>query len=151
MKKSILVILMLVMTATPCLAQEIEPEGMFSLDGTRWRGLAIAFFPFPPFVIVGTEYIGFYNGKVYGYRSYGDYYFPIEESSYIDLPMVSIAYSIEGIPSEAGSISLAIMQPIGIGVMTSIDIMNFYPPKIPFFTIGIMFKADDNWTPPEVE
>jgi len=28
MKKTILVVLMLVITATPCLAQEIEPEGI---------------------------------------------------------------------------------------------------------------------------
>jgi len=151
MKKTILAVIMVLVFVTPCLAQEIEPEGMFSIEGTLWLQYEIIFFPFPPFVFVGSEDIGFYKGKVYGYEGYGDYYFPIEESSYIDLLMVSIAYSIRGILSEAGSISLAIMQPIGIGVMTSINIMNFYPPKIPFFTIGILIKVDDNWIPPEVE
>ena len=37
MKKTILGILMVVMVATPCFAQEVEPDGLFSLDGTLWR------------------------------------------------------------------------------------------------------------------
>ena len=36
MKKTILVVLMAVMLTTPCLAQEIETDGIFSLEGTRW-------------------------------------------------------------------------------------------------------------------
>ena len=39
MKKTILVVLMTVMIATPCLAQEIEPEGIFSISGTEWRAI----------------------------------------------------------------------------------------------------------------
>ena len=68
MKKLVLVILIAVMTATPCLAQEIEPEGMFSIERTRWqRCPTLGVLPIP---YVGCEEsadsgIGFYQGKVY--------------------------------------------------------------------------------------
>ena len=49
MKKTILAILTAVMVATPCFANEIEPEGIFSLHGTLWQALPIGLqiFPFP--------------------------------------------------------------------------------------------------------
>ena len=37
MKRKILVVLMAVMVATPCLAQEVEPDGLFSIEGTAWQ------------------------------------------------------------------------------------------------------------------
>jgi len=36
MKRTILVMLMVVIIVTPCFAQEIGPEGIFSLHGTKW-------------------------------------------------------------------------------------------------------------------
>ena len=36
MKRTILVVLMSVVIVTPCFAQEIEPDGLFSIEGTRW-------------------------------------------------------------------------------------------------------------------
>ena len=153
MKKTtlaVLIVLMVALVATPCFAQEVEPDGMFSIEGTLWRSHEILFFTFPPFVIVGSDEMGFYKGKVYYYKTYGGQYFPIERSSYIDLLMVSIAYGIEGILGE-GRMSLAIMQPIGIGVRISSGIINFSPLKIPFFTIGTLYKIEDGWTPPDVE
>jgi hypothetical protein len=35
MKKLVLAMLMVVMLATPCMA-EVEPEGLFSIDHTEW-------------------------------------------------------------------------------------------------------------------
>jgi len=45
MKKTILVVVMLVMVTTPCLA-EIEPDGSFSLHGTQWSIFEFLIFPF---------------------------------------------------------------------------------------------------------
>ena len=71
MKRTILVVLIAVMIATPCFAQEIEPDGLFSLDGTLWKF-------FRPEIQFGTTYgqpyfyigvnsgeVGFYQGSVY--------------------------------------------------------------------------------------
>ena len=38
MKKITLVVLLLVMIATPCLAQGVETDGLFSIEGTKWEG-----------------------------------------------------------------------------------------------------------------
>ena len=38
MKKTILAVLMVLVIATPCFAEEVEPDGLFSIEGTRWRG-----------------------------------------------------------------------------------------------------------------
>jgi len=65
MKKTILVVLMAVMVATPCLAQDIEPEGIFSIEGTAWGVLILFPLPLPP---MGNMY-AFYNHKVYFYRA----------------------------------------------------------------------------------
>ena len=36
MRKTILVVLMVLVFATPCLAKEVEPNGLFSVDNTIW-------------------------------------------------------------------------------------------------------------------
>ena len=75
MKRTILVVLAIVMVATPCLAQEIETDGLFSLHGTLWEALpvGIQLVPFPWFQILPIPEIwntdglqfGFYGGEVY--------------------------------------------------------------------------------------
>jgi hypothetical protein len=63
MKRTILAVLMVVMVATPCLAQELEPEGNFSIEGTRW------------IVGDGNEgglQLGFYQRKIYWVYVYED-------------------------------------------------------------------------------
>jgi hypothetical protein len=40
MKKLILAVLMVVMLAVPCMA-EVEPEGLFGLEGTFWSGISL--------------------------------------------------------------------------------------------------------------
>ena len=41
MRKLILASLIAIMVATPCLAQEIETDGLFSIEGTMWKALPI--------------------------------------------------------------------------------------------------------------
>ena len=37
MKKTILAVLKMLMGATPCFAQEVEPDGLFSISETPWE------------------------------------------------------------------------------------------------------------------
>ena len=60
MKKTILVVLMVLMISTFCLA-EIEPEGIFSIGGTLWEATYI----FPPKDCGYTRELGFYRWGVY--------------------------------------------------------------------------------------
>ena len=156
MKKIILVVLMAVMIATPCFAQEVEPEGLFSVNGTLWGSCEIGFVSILPFVGIHCGVLcGFYQGTVY--LCIDNQCTPLTyTSSYIDLGVVSIAYDIT-LPDEGNwmkdywNFFLAIMQPIGIGVFTVItNNTDFY---IPFFgyEIGIMYKINDNWTPPGIQ
>ena len=66
MKKTILVVLMAVMVATPCFAQEVKPEGIFSIEGTLWQSLptGVQLLPFPSLVPIDWVF-GFYGGEVY--------------------------------------------------------------------------------------
>ena len=150
MKKTILVVLMVLMIATPCIAQEIEPEGMFSIEGTLWTTCGIPFFTTPPFVWLPKCYnMGFYEGAVYGLS---------DNASSIDLLVASIV--TDSYTSESGDwdIFLGIMKPIGIGVFTmllytpeSMSPLNPHPATF-IYVIGIMFKIDDDWKPPpEIE
>ena len=54
MKRIVLVVLMAVMLTTPCLAQEIKPDGLFTVDNTIWE-----------IVFMGGTMIGFADGTVY--------------------------------------------------------------------------------------
>ena len=69
MRKIILSLLMVALVATPCFAEEIETDGLFSIEGTLWRvqvsGIHIT--PYPPYVeafgIVAL--LGFSDGKMF--------------------------------------------------------------------------------------
>ena len=154
MKKAILIVLMVVMVATPCLA-EVEPEGIFSIEGTLWRVCGIVFATVPPFIGGSCDLIiGFYQGTVYSCDEYGGRCHPYPDYAYIDLLLVSIVYNIFFGKSGVGY-DLHILQPSGFGVFASFGCFSGsdYPYHPPFcaFATGIMFKINDNWTPPEVE
>jgi hypothetical protein len=71
MKKTILAVLIVVMIATPCFAQEVETDGLFSIEGTLWS-------------LAKTEsYYGFSDGTVY---FCGNVCLALTASSYIDFP-----------------------------------------------------------------
>ena len=56
MRKTFLVMLMLVLVATPCFAQEIEADGYLALEGTLWLALDRDEY---------DNYIGFDKGEIY--------------------------------------------------------------------------------------
>lgn len=135
---------MAVMIATPCFAQEIEPDGLFSIEGTRWRtcGISVSIqllglqgFNFN----IGCSRIryGFFEEKVYFCNAL-NLCPPREPSSYIDTPLVGIAYVGQSFLQDS---YLFIMQPIGFGVYTRL----YNLPLGGGFETGIMFKVDDNW------
>ena len=154
MKKAILVILMAVMTATPCLAQEIEPKGMFSLEETLWNvcriGITINYKLKLEFYPLQCNTMGFYQGTVY-WCDENECFSTV--MSYINSPVVSIAYEIQF----AYFYDLHIMQPTtGTGFTYQLYWGESCTSSLgcnPFFDylIGIMLKVDDDWTPPEVE
>jgi hypothetical protein len=154
MKRTIIVVLMVVLVATPCLAQEVETDGLFSLDGTQWRGLPIGGYllpipllPFPIFYFEGWQW-GFYGGEVY----------PIvggaaTNSFYIDMMVASIfMYKDEIGTYTFGSgivIGFGIMQPIGLGIVTVY--IKYEGRPVPIIATGLVIKKDNNWSPPDVE
>ena len=155
MKKTILVILITVMVATPCFSQEIEPDGIFSLDGTLWRyfrpDINFRIYPPPPFfdgINVIREELGFYQGIPYKCRSgtcsdYGDF------GIYVNTPVLGV-FSSSTAPYPG--LDLYVMQPTaGIGLTTFFVCGGVKGYSSCQFGIGIMFKIDNNWSPPEEE
>ena len=138
MKKIIFVVLMTVMIATPCLAQEIAPEGIFSLHGTVWQeylGITILPIPgMPGFDPTGNESY-FYGGRVY--NSWGSYM-----GSYVDLLAFSFSFSYSFLICETG-----IWFP-AVGIGTSIEGGLFHG-IFPYLRINLFNKIEDNWVPEE--
>ena len=61
MKKTILIVLMAVMVATPCFAQEVETDANFSLHGTQWEVTPIT----ETDLITDHSLLSFYHDQVY--------------------------------------------------------------------------------------
>jgi hypothetical protein len=161
MKKTILVILIAVMIATPCLA-DVETEGPFSVDRTYWEMCAMEYTNAtqPPSYRIDESWVGFYQGKIYTYFLInllnGDVFFQTSDRSYFDLLLMSIAVfsNNEGVYNDNSF--LAIIQPAtGFGVFKLLNVRcgvgmgGFSCNRT--YQIGIMHKISDNWTPPEVE
>jgi hypothetical protein len=141
MKKIILVVLMVVMVATPCFAQEIEPEGIFSLHGTKWQELPIGLQIFPPGRYpTDEERYGFYRGTVY----LTEFNYPGDISFYIDLLVCSVFIFRPhyGIGGGWRDTRFGILQPGGIGIM-----LTYWGQ--PQMLISLLIKTDNNWKPPE--
>jgi hypothetical protein len=154
-KKTILAVLMILTIATPCFAQDEKPDKPFSIEGTQWQSLPIGMIIFPITAVgpIDPYEVGFYDGKVYfhGYIYGGFQYEPADEkrSFYMDMLVASIfMYSGRNCQMSDGCwdyIVFGIMQPIGVGVMTT---SNGVP--IPD-SVGaaILVKTNDNWVPEE--
>ena len=155
MKKTTLIALMMALVATPCFAQEIEPDGLFSLEGTLWwyfrPEINFRIYPPPPFfdgINVSSEELGFYEGIPYKCRSgtcsdYGNH------GIYINTPVLGI-YSL--LPSPFPGLELFIMQPTaGIGLTTFFVCGGVKGYSSCQFGIRIMIKINNNWSPPGVE
>jgi hypothetical protein len=136
MKKTILIVLMVPLIITPCFAQEVETDGLFSLNRTLW--LLVAF--------GGGNQInyGFYEGDVYirelGYPAVNICSL-LENSSYLDL----LAVSFFKIDYSSSGAQYGIMYPLGIGMMLSIYKPEDAPPRVNTY---MLIKGDNNWTPP---
>jgi hypothetical protein len=143
MKKTILAILTAVMVATPCFANEIEPEGIFSLHGTLWQALPIGLQTFPIVMPLSNSEFCFYGGKVYPAWVFDD-------SFYIDMLVCSIFWGVDGHGAGGGSDTwyYGILQPIGIGVVFQRR-LGGGKFTIPYINVGLLIKTENNWVPPE--
>lgn len=152
MKKTILAVLMAVMIATPCLAQEVEPEGMFSIEGTLWETLPIGLqiLPFPFIWPMNDLQIGFYGGEVYldGSKRF------VENSFYADMLVCSVfsgSYKNTSIGYVGSSVWYSgILQPVGIGMVFGIT-FGGGAITVPMIHVALLIKTDNNWTPPAIE
>ena len=142
MKKTILLVLMVALLATPCFAQEVETDGLFSIEGTTWRRIGVAIsIGDPPFISLYDDTVSF------TYQSGNIYH---------DFLVFSVASD--------HSLSFMILQPtIGVGVYSqlvwieqqlyqpqamNLPHMGTIPPLDFGLNFGFMFKVDDdNWTP----
>ena len=95
MKRTILAVLMVVMVSTPCLAQEIETDGLFSIEGTLWDvcdiTIQLSLSIDQPFNVECYR-MGFYQGTVYSCLEHSGCR-PSSAPTYIDSPVLSIAFS----------------------------------------------------------
>ena len=154
MKKIVLVLLVAVMIATPCLAQEIETDGLFSIEGTKWQALiGWQIFPFPLIYFPEMSF-GFYDGEVY--IEYEEDLRVLRESCYRDMLVFSIfRTSCSSISTNQGTEApgdqFGILQPIGIGMWIEYYFPSIPLPFLPVITIDLLIKTDDSWSPPEPE
>ena len=154
MRKTILVVLMALVFATPCFAQEIETDGPLSIEGTLWRACNIIFITLPSGVVTGCTLMGFHQDVVYFCTETTECN-PYPSFTYLDSPLISIVFNTM---SGVGSVGfeLYIMQPMGFGVFMG-SAFGWEDPssasQVFLFAAraGILFKVNDNWTPPEVE
>ena len=150
MKKIILVVLISVMLATPCFAQEVEPEGMFSLEGTLWVKLEKNEM---------DSYTGFNGGEIYSIGTFSSEQFPVptEQCSpvsefpgndvcfYSTLPLFAMFYYDYVTMSKTHVYGFMLPQ-LSIG-------FKFYPSQFGdrlFRYVDVLIKVDSNWVPPEM-
>ena len=152
MKRTILVVIIVALVVTPCFAQEIEPERIFSIEGTLWRGWFIGLLTFPPFVrIPGSGSIGFHQETVYFCSETTECTPSSGYNNFIDSPLGSIVFDTY---FEVGNLGfeLIILQPFGFGVLMSSGCSKAEDSFVTCTSLmGILFKVEDNWTPPEPE
>ena len=129
MKKTILVVLMAVMIATPCLAQEVETDGIFSIEGTWWEGEDMALFYSHP----GLE-IGFFEGDAYGNNAY-----QFNFAFYFDTPLFS-SFFLSAYDHGGYYVTGVLFPLIGFGF----GVERIYPNR-PFPVLFRMTNGD--WTP----
>ena len=127
MKRTILVVIMALVFATPCFAQEIETDGLFSIDGTKWRMCGIVLqTPEQPIVSFKCDYeLAFYHGSVFQCLSTSRNCTEYPNDRYIDTPVVSVAWHkcggcgfASGKPHCNLHYQVGTIQPLGLGLYT---------------------------------
>ena len=159
MKKIILAVLLTLVFTSPYLSAQ-EPDNPTSIEGTQWITSGIRTSIEPPYFKRVTSIVGFFQETVYSCDE-EDVCEPLDDFSYIDLPVISFAYilSFSVLPVNY-RVELLIMQPAGgFGQIRDISWWRKADciPSVGqncingYFTIGTMIKIQEDWTPPEVE
>ena len=147
MKRTAFVVLMVIMFVASSFAKEVEPDELFTLDGTLWD---ITLLTIPPYSQEGL--MGFYEGNVYVDAKGVCGAQMGEPSFYVDLLATSIF--ISNVPccgSCNGTVIISgILLPTGVGIMTTIGI-GFVTLPQPILQVVLLFKVVEDWMPNGVE
>ena len=132
MKKLVLAVLLVVMIFTPCMA-EVEPEGLFGVEGTYWSGTVIAGVP-----QTNPLDIAFSGGIMYLCNVLGCYPDYVVTGSYTDILLLTFFNA----NMEALAINGILIPFLGIGWGLNTFIYgDFLYPILLTYT-----KTSDNWT-----
>ncbi len=126
MKKTILVVFITLTFSVPCIAEGMEPNGLFGLHGTLWEYQ----------IEIEVPNAGFYAGKVYVVSDSDCVMF--SSSSYADF----FFFSVFQASIEFFTMNGLLSSFLGIGMMKE----TLLGEKV---TSGIVKKVSDSWTPPE--
>ena len=143
MKDAILISLMVAVVATPCMAQEIKPNILFSIEETLWEAV-------PVYSDLGLSagYLRFSMGKVYDCRTRdGENCGIYSNSAYLDLfwaGLPSIFYIVEGeMLLSVAAVGWA-LPIVGVGAIAGV----WFPYHlIPVVSTYALIKTSDSWTP----
>jgi len=159
MKKIILAVLVTLVFTAPYVSAQ-EPDNPTSIEGTQWITSGIRISIEPPYFERVTSIVGFFQETVY-FCDEEEVCEPLDDYSYIDLPVISIAYllSFSVLPVNY-RVELLIMQPAGgfgqlrdISWWRKVDCI----PSVGqicingYFTTGTMVKIQEDWTPSGIE
>ena len=88
MRKIIIVALMILWVSTQCFADVVEPERIFSIEGTQWQAIfVLMILPFPH-ILPGWERVGFSGGVIYP-ESAENEQLNVTHSFYCDMMVIS--------------------------------------------------------------
>ena len=164
MRRIILGIVIVLMLSTPCLAQEIEPERLFSFHGTRWLRcymsvqIPMGFGEEVDFYIGCDDHsVGYYKGKVFTCDLEGVDCIYHEKRKYPTRVFIDYVFKppTQFYGERAFGLVVRIILPIGFGFETGFHRLYEKPTGwitynyLGYFT-GLYFKIDNNWIAPSI-
>ena len=158
MRKTALIMLISAMLVSPCFAQQVDPDGIFSFEGTRWRSCGIEFgfnnniFETPYILDVNCSNLSsaYDDGNVYICEEEDN----CSSCSDCEYPEpVKIIYDIdldEWPRNWRLHLGREIMHPIGIGYYEGVLAYRIEAEEQFYFSYiyAIYYKVQDGWTPP---
>ena len=137
---------MVIMVFTPCFAQEIESEGIFSIEGAYWRSIAIV-----DGMVISVGKYGFYDGKIYLCLDIlGCYNLALfcPACSYTDFSLLTfVSVAVTDLPVGDFTFKGYLFPLLGLGV----GFGHYYIGSYRFGIVITFTKISNNWIPPEVE
>lgn len=127
MKRVSLIVFVILIFSTPCLAQR-ETNSFYSLTDTLW-----SIFPF-------DSYFGFSGGVVYVCDAELESCTSTPNSFYFDFPFISLLY-IPITEEDSGFITGFLSPLLGTGITL------VYNYRLMYFLHATLFKVSDNWAP----